>query len=87
MKVENLGNAGLSAETDQPLVVGWQTVTFDFANTAAGTSALDPAATYNKLSIFPGFSCIGPWGTPNELGVDTVFFIGQITFLGASAPR
>ena len=87
MKVENAANSGISAETDQPLVVGWQTVTFDFANTAAGTSALDPAAAYNKLSIFPGFSCAGPWGTPNELGVDTVLFIFPITFLGANAPR
>ena len=82
MKLENAGNNGISVETDQPLVVGWQTVTFDFASAAAGTSALNAANTYNKLSIFPGFSCAGPWGTPNELGVDTVFFIGAIRFLG-----
>ncbi|MEY4377940.1 MAG: hypothetical protein RJB26_2490, partial [Pseudomonadota bacterium] len=82
MKLENAANSGISVETDQPLVVGWQTVTFDFSSAAVGTSALNPAATYNKLSIFPGFSCIGPWGTPNELGVDTVFFIGAIRFLG-----
>ena len=82
MKLENAGNAGISVETDQPLVVGWQTVTFDFASAATGTSALNAANVYNKLSIFPGFSCAGPWGTPNELGVDTVFFIGPIRFLG-----
>jgi len=83
MKLETAGG-GATVEADQPLAVGWQTVTFDFATPAAGTPALDPAATYNKLSIFPGFSCAGPWGTPNELGVDTVFFIGPIRFLGAN---
>ena len=85
MKLENSAPGGATVETDQPLVVGWQTVTFDFSSAAAGTPALDTAATYNKLSIFPGFSCSGPWGTPNELGVDTVFFIGPIRFLGPTA--
>ena len=87
MKLENAANNAISVETDAQLAVGWQTVTFDFANAATGTSALNAANTYNKLSIFPGFSCAGPWGTPNELGVDAVFFVGPITFLGANAPR
>ena len=38
---------------------GWETLTFDFANQAAGTAALNLAYTYNKVSIFFNFGVTG----------------------------
>ena len=38
---------------------GWQTLTFDFANQAAGTAALNLAYTYTKASIFFDFGVTG----------------------------
>jgi hypothetical protein len=38
---------------------GWQTLTFNFANQAPGTAALNLATTYNKVSIFFGFGTVG----------------------------
>ena len=81
LKVEDAGNAGISVETDQAAAAGWQTLTFNFASPTPGTAALNTANTYNKISIFPGFSCGAAAATS-----DQVFYIGPVTFLGASAP-
>ncbi|MFM7066829.1 MAG: Ig-like domain-containing protein [Gammaproteobacteria bacterium] len=81
LKVEDAGNAGVSVETDQPAVAGWQTLTFNFANPTPGTAALNTANTYNKVSIFPGFSCGGTAASSEQ-----VFYVGPVTFLGAAAP-
>ena len=63
LKVENAANAGVSVETEATTTsTGWQTLTFNFANQAAGTAALDLAATYNKLSVFPNFGTSGANG-------------------------
>ncbi len=40
----------------------WETLTFDFANPAAGTAALNLAYTYNKVSIFFDFGTTGAAG-------------------------
>jgi hypothetical protein len=79
LKVENANNPGETCETHQlTTAAGWQTLTFNFANPATGTAALNPAWTYNKLSLFPDF-LLSP-------AVAQTFYVGPITFIGASAP-
>lgn len=82
LKVEDATNSGVSVETDVIATqVGWQTLTFDFSKPSAG-AAINPSATYNKISIFSDFSCgIGPDPVANE-----TFYVGPIVFLGAAAP-
>lgn len=82
LKVENADDAASSVETDAvATTAGWQTLTFDFSRQSAGTAALDVSRTYNKISIFPNFSCPAPGPSANE-----VFHIGTVTFVGAAAP-
>lgn len=82
LKVENADDAASSVETDAvATTAGWQTLSFDFSRQSAGTAALDPARTYNKISIFPNFSCPGAGPTANE-----VFHVGTVSFIGAAAP-
>ncbi len=61
LKVEKAGDPTLSVETLATTTVagGWQTLTFNFANQAPGTAALNLATTYNKVSIFFGFGTAG----------------------------
>ena len=41
------------------MAAAWETLTFNFANQAAGTAALNLAYTYNKVSIFFNFGVTG----------------------------
>ena len=61
LKVENAADSTVSVETEATTTVagGWQTLTFDFANQATGTAALNLASTYNKVSIFFDFGTNG----------------------------
>lgn len=71
LKVENATDPTKSVETEATVTAAntWQTLTFNFANQAAGTAALDLAAVYNKASIFFNF------GTPGSAtGARTYFF-------------
>ena len=72
VKLENSGNSAQLVEADQQLAVGWQTLTFDFA------ASLTAGGTYDKLTLFPGFSC----GVGTEVTSTTVYYIGAIRFLG-----
>ena len=72
VKLENSANNTQLVEADQQLAVGWQTLTFNFA---AGLTA---GGTYDKLTLFPGFSC----GVGTEVTSTTVYYIGAIRFLG-----
>lgn len=81
LKVENAANGAVSVETDQVAAAGWQTLTFDFGAQSPGTPALNTSSVYNKISIFPSFSCGGP-----SPGVEQQFFVGPITFNGAGGP-
>ena len=81
LKLEDANDNTHTVETDvTTTVAGWQTLTFDFANQAPGTAALNTAFTFNKLTIFPNFSCGS--GAP----ADADFYVGPITFVGADAP-
>jgi hypothetical protein len=77
MKVENAANGAKSVETEASVTTaaGWQTLSFNFSNPAAGTPALDLAATYNRLSVFFDF------GTPGAtVGAARTYFIEDIVF-------
>jgi Bacterial Ig-like domain (group 2) len=84
LKAENAGNAGVSVETDVVTTsAGWQVLTFDFSHPSPGTAALDPAQTYNKISIFSDFTCSSGGASP---AADEVFYVGPVAFVGAAAP-
>jgi hypothetical protein len=61
LKVETAGDPTRSVETEATttLANAFETVTFDFANPAAGTAALNLAFTYNKATIFFNFGVAG----------------------------
>jgi hypothetical protein len=61
LKVENAADGTKFVETDVTTTVasGWQTLTFNFANPAAGSPALNLATVYNKASIFFNFGTAG----------------------------
>ncbi len=61
LKIEDASNGAVSVETEAltTAVNTWETLTFDFASEAAGTTAFDPAAAYNKISIFFNFGTDG----------------------------
>ena len=61
LKVEKAGDPTLSVETEATTTMAgaWETLTFNFANQAAGTAALNLATTYDKVSIFFAFGTNG----------------------------
>ncbi|KAB2807353.1 T9SS type A sorting domain-containing protein [Phaeocystidibacter luteus] len=61
LKAEDVTDPTKSVETVDTTTVanGWQIMTFDFANQAAGTAPINFATTYNKLSIFYNFGVDG----------------------------
>ena len=84
LKIENALNNGQSVETHtNTTAVGWQTLTFDFTKNnqpAPGgpTAALTAGFIYDKISIFPNFL--------QSPTTSQTFYVGAITFLGATAP-
>ena len=61
LKVEDANDPTHSCETEAMVTVanGWQTLTCNFANQAAGTAALNLEFTYNKVSVFFNFGTTG----------------------------
>src|SRR6056297_250900 len=61
LKIEDASDGAIFAETEAltTTVNAWETLTFDFASEAAGTPVFNPAATYNKVSIFFNFGTDG----------------------------
>ena len=78
LKVEDSANAARSVETEAVTTTAnaWETLTFDFANPAAGSPALNPATTYNRLIIFFNFGATGA-----TAGAQTYYF-DDLTFIG-----
>jgi Bacterial Ig-like domain len=77
LKVEDAADPTRSCETEATTTVasGWQTMTFNFANQAAGTAALNTAFTFNKVSIFFNFGTTGANGGGGTFYFDNVSFI------------
>ena len=78
LKVEDAADGTHSAETDATTTVAnaWETLTFDFANPAAGTAPLNFSYTYNKISIFFNFGVAGSTTGAKTYYFDDVAFIG-----------
>ena len=71
LKIENSVDPAVSVETEATTTTSgdWETLTFDFANEAAGTPAFNPAATYDKVVIFFNFGVDGA-----TAGAQTYYF-------------
>ena len=73
LKVEDIADPTKSVETEATTTaVGWQTLTFNFANAASGTPVLNLATTYNKASIFFNFGTVGSGKT---------YYFDDVTFV------
>ena len=64
LKVEDASDPTHSVETfAYPSAAGaWETLSFDFADEAPGTAALNPDYTFNKVSVFFNFGTSGADG-------------------------
>ncbi len=82
MKVESATDPTKSVETEASTTVaaGWQTLSFNFNSPAAGTAALDPATTYNKLSVFFNFGTTGA-----AAGGARTYYLDDITYPAPAA--
>lgn len=78
LKVEDAADGAKSVETEATTTAAgaWQTLTFDFANPASGTAALNPATTYSKASVFFDFGSTGA-----QLGGARTYYFDDLTFL------
>jgi len=76
LKVEDASDPTHSCETEATVKVAsaWQTLDFDFAHQAPGTAALNPAYTFNRVSIFFNFGVDGA-----TAGAATYYF-DDVTF-------
>jgi uncharacterized repeat protein (TIGR03803 family) len=79
LKVEDAADPTRSVETEANTtgVNTWETLTFNFANPATGTPALNLAHTYNKVTIFFDY------GTSGAAGGGGTFYFDDVTFTGS----
>ena len=82
LKVEDAADRTKSVETEATTTVAnaWETLTFDFANPAAGTPPLNLAYTYNKVSIFFNF------GVPGAVAGAKTYYFDDVAFGGTPPP-
>ena len=73
LKVEDIADPTKSVETEATTTaVGWQTLSFDFANASSSTPVLNLSTTYNKASIFFNFGVVGTGKT---------YYFDDVTFI------
>ena len=79
MKLEDASDVTHSVETEATVTAAntWETLTFNFANQATGTAALNTAYTFNKASVFPNF------GT--TVTAARTFYVDDLKFMGSSS--
>jgi len=77
LKVEDAADGERYAETEAVTTVaeGWETLTFDFADPTATSPALNPAYTYDKISIFFDFGKSGAQGGGGTFYFDDILFV------------
>ncbi|WP_405233125.1 carbohydrate binding domain-containing protein, partial [Lentisalinibacter salinarum] len=82
LKIEDASDPAIAVETEAvtTTVNAWETLTFDFANEAAGPP-FNPAATYSKVSIFFNFGTDGA-----TAGEKTYYFDDIAVGPGDAAP-
>jgi hypothetical protein len=76
LKVEDASDATKSVETEATVTMAktWQMLEFDFANEAMGTAKLNPAYTFNRVSIFMNFGVDGAMAGAKTYYVDDLTF-------------
>ena len=81
LKVEDSTDGSKSVETEAMVTTAgaWQTLTFNFANQAAGTAALNVGFNYNKATIFFDF------GRAKAAAVQKTYYFDDIAFLPGAA--
>ncbi len=82
LKVEDKNDPTKSCETEATVTTanGWQTLTFNFANQAAGTAALNLAYSFNKASIFFNF------GVTGAIAGERIYYFDDVKFGGVTVP-
>ena len=77
LKVEDAADPTKSVETEAMTTAAgaWQTLTFNFANQAAGTAAINLSYRFNKASIFFNF------GTPGAAGGGGTWYFDDLSFV------
>ena len=82
LKVEDHADVTRSVETEATTTVAgaWETLTFNFANQAAGTAGLNLAFTYDKASIFFDF------GRDKATSVQKTYYLDDVMFVPGAAP-
>jgi hypothetical protein len=88
LKVEDASDGTKSVETEAITTQAnaWQTLTFNFANQAGGTAALNLATTYNKASIFFNFGTDGASAGARTYYLDDLAFLGSNFAVACPAP-
>ena len=72
LKLETINDNTKTVETQvNTTAAGWQDLSFNFANPATGTAALDHAKTFNMASVFFDF---GSGGSGKTFYFDDVSF-------------
>jgi hypothetical protein len=76
LKVEDRTDPAISVETDAITTQAnaWEILSFDFANNATGTPAINYTKTYNKLSIFPNY------GVAGAIAGEKTYYVGDVAF-------
>jgi len=89
LKVEDASDPTISVETEVNTTVAnaWDTLVFDFTNQAPGTSAINYANTYNKVSIFFNFGTDGATAGTKVYYADDVVFGGSTGGGGGGGPQ
>lgn len=77
LKIEDAADPTHSVETEATASAAnaWQTLTFDFANQAPGTAALNPGYRFDRLSLFFNF------GTTGGVAGERIYLFDDITML------
>jgi hypothetical protein len=78
LKVEDSTNPTISVETEATTTAAgeWETLTFNFANQANSTAALNLANAYNKASVFFNF------GTNGATAGEKTYYFDDLEFVG-----
>jgi hypothetical protein len=76
LKLEYSEDTNIAVQADATATVaGWNRITWDL-------SAYDNTKVYNKINVFPGFSCDAAANNPRG-----VYYIDDLAFNGASTPK
>jgi hypothetical protein len=77
LKVESASDNTKTVETEAITTVAgaWETLTFNFANQAPGTAALNLSSTFNKASVFFNFGKSGAQGGGGTYYFDDLNFV------------